>query len=50
LGQFPFPLWFAQAQLPARLLANVDEIIVVEPMFAGEAYDLLDDLRFRFFV
>src|SRR3954454_22162616 len=50
LGQLAFRLGLAQAELPPRLLADVDEVGVAESLLAGDADDLGDDVRFRLFV
>jgi hypothetical protein len=47
LGQLAFCLRLAQAKFPSGLLADVDEIGIAEPLLAGEANDLGNDLRFR---
>src|ERR1035441_10675883 len=50
LRQLALLLCPAQAQLPAGLLGNVEEIVVVEPRFAGDADELRHDFGFRFFL
>jgi hypothetical protein len=48
--QLALRLGLAQAELPPRLLADVDEVGVVEPLLASDADELGDDARFRLFV
>src|SRR5450755_2973494 len=50
LRQLALLLCPAQAQLPAGLLGNVEEIVVVEPRFAGDADELRHHFGFRFFL
>jgi hypothetical protein len=50
LRQLPFAFGFSQSQLSARLLTNIDEVVIAKPLFACDAGKLSDDLRFRFFI
>ena len=44
LGKLALLLGLAQAELPPRLLADVEEVGVAEPLLAGDADDLGDDV------
>ena len=48
LGQLALRPWLAQAEFLAGLLADIDEIGVIQSFLAGEADDVGDHFGFRF--